>query len=340
MDLPPQGQDNRPFVAKRAPAVPGSDHLIQHRKRIVFHVPAAIEQACAFRFLRGVREQFGSGMPVFRDVVFPDFKVATVERGRGWLSCRGRRTDLMPGMVYVLFEGAPVSFGPDPIDPMEVTFAVVVGEAFGQVLANVGLTPAAPVVSLGPAPELREIFRALRDRQGAYVLRAHGQMWSLLARIAEAGEAGTHPAEASTARDAGVSQTPVQSVAPAALASQVSYASHDPAVSRAMAAVRLHFHEPELRLADLAQAAYLGRSQFAARFRRATGCTSGDYLEKLRLAEARALLADEDLSVSEVAYRAGFKDPAYFARRFRRTTGESPSEFRSTSRGRAATVTP
>jgi AraC-like DNA-binding protein len=230
----------------------------------------------------------------------------------------------------------PVSFGPDPVDPMEVTFAVVVGDAFGQVLANVGLTPTAPVVSLGPAPELREIFRALRDRQGAYVPRAHGQMWSLLARIAEAGEMGTTSAETSAARD--TSASPVPAVPTPAI--EVSHASHDPAVSRALAAVRLHFHEPELRLVDLAQAAYLGRSQFAARFRRATGCTPGEYLERLRLAEARALLADEDLSVSEVAYRAGFKDPAYFARRFRRTTGESPSAFRSTSRGRSATATP
>lgn len=311
--------------------MPGSERAIQHRKRIVFHVPAAIEQACAFRFLRAVREQFGSEAPVFRDMVFPDFKIATVERGRGWLSCGGRRTALAPEMIYVLFEGAPVSFGPDPIDPMEVTFAVLVGEGFGQVLANVGLTPMAPVVSLGPAPELREIFRVLRDRQGAYVPRAHGQLWSLLARIAEAGEARTASAEASAVREASGSQAP---------ASQVSYASHDPSVSRALAAVRLHFHEPELRLVDLAQAAYLGRSQFAARFRRAVGCTPGEYLERLRVAEACALLADEDLSVSEVAYRAGFKDPAYFARRFRRTTGESPSAFRSTAcpRVRSATL--
>jgi AraC family transcriptional regulator len=318
-------------VAGRVPPVPGSNRAIQHRKRIVFHVPAAFEQACAFRFLRAVREQFGSGAPVFRKVAFADFKVATVERGSGWLSYGGRRTALTPGMIYVLFEGAPVSFGPDPADPMEVTFAVVVGEGFGRVLADVGLTPKTPVVTLGPAPELREIFRALRDRQGAYVPRAHGQLWSLLARIAEAGEAKSALAEASAARDTSGSPAP---------ASEVGCASHDPAVSRALAAVRLHFHEPELRLADLAQAACLGRSQFASRFRRATGCTPGEYLERLRLAEARALLADKDLSVCEVAYRAGFKDPAYFARRFRRTTGQTPSAFRSTARPRVGSATP
>ena len=56
------------------------------------------------------------------------------------------------------------------------------------------------------------------------------------------------------------------------------------------------------------------------------------YLEELRLAEARALLADEDLPVAEVAMRAGFKDAAYFARRFRRATGHAPVAFRMRAR--------
>jgi AraC-like DNA-binding protein len=286
---------------------------VQHRKRIVFHVPVAIEQACAFRFLRAVREQFGSGVPVFRNMVFPDFKIGTVERGRGWLSYGGRRCSLEPGMVYVLFPGQPVSFGPDQADPMEVTFAVVVGEGVTLLLADVGLTPESPVAPVGPAPELREVFRALRDRQGAFVPRAHGQLWSLLARVAEA----TGRASLETGHK------PSHPITPAA-----RLASRDPAVSRALAAVRLHLHEPELRVADLAQAAYLGRSQFMARFRREMACAPAEYVERLRLVEARALLADEDLSVTEIAHRVGFRDPAYFARRFRRATGESPSEFR------------
>ena len=259
-------------------------------------------------------------------MLFQDFKICTVECGRGWLSYGGRRSSLAPGTVYVLFPGHPVSFGPEPADPMEVTFAVVVGEHVAELLADVGLTPESPVAPVGPAPELREIFRALRDRQGAYVPRAHGHLWSLLARVAEA----TGRASSGAAATAGAAHQP----APRSSKAAADHVSRDPAVSRALAAVRLHLHEPELRVADLAQAAYLGRSQFMARFRREMGCTPGEYVERLRLAEARALLADDDLSVAEVAHRAGFGDPAYFTRRFRRSVGESPTAFRTLSLAR------
>lgn len=48
-----------------------------------------------------------------------------------------------------------------------------------------------------------------------------------------------------------------------------------------------------------------------------------------RLTEARRLLAFTLLPVAEIGYRLGFPDPAYFSRRFRAATGESPSVYRA-----------
>ncbi|GAA2503827.1 AraC family transcriptional regulator [Streptomyces gobitricini] len=60
----------------------------------------------------------------------------------------------------------------------------------------------------------------------------------------------------------------------------------------------------------------------------ATGRTPGQLVREARAHEAKRLLAHTDLTVRQVAARAGFADPAYFCRFFRRETGLSPGAFR------------
>ncbi len=60
---------------------------------------------------------------------------------------------------------------------------------------------------------------------------------------------------------------------------------------------------------------------------------------RARLAlEARRMMQDVTLTASEVAYRLGFADAAYFARFFRREVGASPSAFRRARRAPAAAL--
>jgi len=49
------------------------------------------------------------------------------------------------------------------------------------------------------------------------------------------------------------------------------------------------------------------------------------------LLEARRLLKNPELNVSEVAYDVGFRDPAYFTRCFKEEFHMSPSEYREGS---------
>jgi AraC-like DNA-binding protein len=60
----------------------------------------------------------------------------------------------------------------------------------------------------------------------------------------------------------------------------------------------------------------------------AKGRTAGELIRARLLLEAKRLLVDTSLNVSEIAYGLGFKDPAYFSRFFRRLTGVAPGEFR------------
>lgn len=59
-----------------------------------------------------------------------------------------------------------------------------------------------------------------------------------------------------------------------------------------------------------------------------TGCTPKELLLRIRLNEAKALLAESRLPIAQVARRVGYDDPAYFSRLFTRRTGIAPRDFR------------
>jgi AraC family transcriptional regulator len=87
--------------------------------------------------------------------------------------------------------------------------------------------------------------------------------------------------------------------------------------------------EESLPLEEIAAAAHLSPFHFARLFKKLTGATPHAYLASLRTARAQALLADTDLSITEVSARVGYDSPSHFAKAFRQITGLSPSAFRN-----------
>ena len=89
-----------------------------------------------------------------------------------------------------------------------------------------------------------------------------------------------------------------------------------------------HFSET-LSIRELARKAGMSERTFLRRFREAAGCSPIEYLIRTRLRKAGELLADEGLSITEVAFRCGFQDSNYFARQFRKYRGTTPRSFRA-----------
>lgn len=98
--------------------------------------------------------------------------------------------------------------------------------------------------------------------------------------------------------------------------------------AKARAVIDRRYAEP-LKIGDLATSAFLSMSRFSEVFREEVGCAPREYLGQVRIRAAKALLKETDLSISVVAARTGFPDPAYFTRFFRQEVGVSPSEYRS-----------
>ncbi len=81
-------------------------------------------------------------------------------------------------------------------------------------------------------------------------------------------------------------------------------------------------------ISDLAREAGVHPVHMARVFRRHHGCTIGEYVRRLRAEHACAELARGTLSLSALAYRAGFSDQAHFTRCFKAVTGLPPGEYR------------
>ncbi len=81
-------------------------------------------------------------------------------------------------------------------------------------------------------------------------------------------------------------------------------------------------------LDELGQQVGLSRSALAERFRNAMGDTPLNHLRTLRMQKAMQLLADTGQTLEQVAQAVGYQDAFGFSKVFKRTTGQSPRQFR------------
>lgn len=88
----------------------------------------------------------------------------------------------------------------------------------------------------------------------------------------------------------------------------------------------------ELSIDDIAEHVGMNRSAVCTFFRRNEGETIWEYMNHLRIEEAKRLLSTADLNIQEICYKSGFRDLAHFSRTFRKCVGTSPSEYRKLTR--------
>ncbi len=69
------------------------------------------------------------------------------------------------------------------------------------------------------------------------------------------------------------------------------------------------------------------------RFKAATGSSLIEYLQNLRIEEAKRLLESGSLAVEEISAEVGYSDASFFRRLFKRLTGLSPSQYRRMFQG-------
>ncbi len=89
-----------------------------------------------------------------------------------------------------------------------------------------------------------------------------------------------------------------------------------------------NLHNEEFDAAELSKKMAMSRAQLFRKLKRITHKSTGSYIKAIRLQKAKELLETRDLTVSEVAFKTGFKTTSHFTKVFTEKYGICPSVFR------------
>ena len=86
-------------------------------------------------------------------------------------------------------------------------------------------------------------------------------------------------------------------------------------------------------LAELAKVACMSISKLKYTFKMMYGFNISEYINNMRLSQAKKLLQDNTISISDIANRVGYKTTSAFTKMFKEKTGILPSDYRKSALG-------
>ncbi len=108
---------------------------------------------------------------------------------------------------------------------------------------------------------------------------------------------------------------------------QEPYSENENIVKNSLLFIHRNFSAP-ISLSATAKYCHCSARTLSAIFKKANGVTVGEYIENLRMKNAKKLLSDSELPITSIAFLCGYADSNYFSARFRRSCGVSPGEYR------------
>ena len=107
--------------------------------------------------------------------------------------------------------------------------------------------------------------------------------------------------------------------------------SKNRALSGAKRYIMQNYSDPELNLTRVAEHVNLSPSYVSQLFKRLDNCTFTEYLNSVRIEQAKKLLSTTHMRVYEVADAVGYQNSKYFFQLFKQITGKRPREFYASS---------
>ncbi|CAH1208397.1 HTH-type transcriptional activator RhaR [Paenibacillus auburnensis] len=92
--------------------------------------------------------------------------------------------------------------------------------------------------------------------------------------------------------------------------------------------INAHFHEKRFTIQMIADHVGFNETYLSVYFKKYRGQTIKEYINDLRIVEAKSMLASKQMKLYEIAMRLGFADSNYFTSFFKKVVGCTPSEYR------------
>lgn len=148
---------------------------------------------------------------------------------------------------------------------------------------------------------IRKILREMQNRESSFQILCQAYMDIIVVQLM---------------RNASVSAVPIHSRLPA---------------NRQCATVKRyidHHYKENITLDQLAEKVSITKYYMVHAFKREYGVSPINYIINCRIKEGKRLLAETDLSLSQIAAILGFSSSSYFSQTFRNAEGTSPTEYR------------
>lgn len=98
-------------------------------------------------------------------------------------------------------------------------------------------------------------------------------------------------------------------------------------IEKAKQYIKEHYKEEQLNLSQVSEAIGLSAVYFCSLFKEETGHTFVEYLNMVRIEQAKIMLKAGDKKIYQIALESGYSNPSYFYEVFKKFTGKRPREY-------------
>ncbi|MBQ9117498.1 MAG: AraC family transcriptional regulator [Clostridia bacterium] len=218
--------------------------------------------------------------------------------GKGVFYCGTNKHHVQKGQIFVIYPGTIVKYQADDTAPWHYTWVCFHGDRVGEILSQLGISLQNPVMTVENGSAALELLRSMPTERGAELkneLIFSSRLHEFLAVLLEGRE--------------------------------ISRDRENVYFSDATRYIKAHYYE-SITVDSVAMHTGISRKYLFAIFKKALGISPKEYITEYRIKKAKEFLANESLSIGNVAYSVGYVDPLNFSKIFKLKTGYSPSEYR------------
>lgn len=233
-----------------------------------------------------------------------------VLEGEGTFIQNGKQYPLRARDAFCLFPHVTHEYWTEPKEPLQKIFIAFDGRHATELLSRVGLTPDAPhrpgILTPETASGMRAFMEEVRRPQGgASDLGRLTRFLGLFDRVSRTSAAkGLQP-------DAAI-----------------------PWLQKGKEYMDIHF-AGGITVEGVSAHAGVDRTHFAKQFRKAYGLAPVQYIQQLKMDQAKRLLVQTPLTLTEVAHSVGYPDLFSFSKAFKKQVGLPPNRYRTSENGKS-----